>query len=182
MKNEKLKKLVLSAIMIALATVLSFVKVYKLPLGGSITLLSMLPIVLVSVFYGVKQGLITAFAYSVIQMLVDLGEVVGWGLTPTALIGCIIFDYIIAFTVIGLAGIFRKKGLWGIIGGTALALFLRFVSHLISGVLIFDIWCEWSSPLLYSICYNGSFMLPELIFTAIGAAALFKLPQIRDIK
>lgn len=181
MKNEKLKKIVLSAIMIALATVLSMVKVYKLPLGGSITLLSMLPIVIVSVLYGIKHGLLTAFVYAAVQMFIDLGEVVGWGLTPMALVGCILFDYIIAFTAIGVAGIFRKKGLWGIVGGTALALVLRFLSHLISGVFIFDIWCEWSSPLLYSICYNGSFMLPELIITAIAAAAFFKLPQAKSL-
>ena len=181
MKNEKLKRLVLSAIMIALATVLSFVKVYKLPLGGSVTLLSMLPIVVVSMLYGVKQGLATAFAYSAVQMFVDLGEVVGWGLTSTALVGCILFDYIIAFTGIGIAGIFRKKGFLGIIGGTAIALFWRFVSHLISGVFIFDIWCEWSSPLLYSVCYNGSFMLPELVFTALAVAFVFKLPQMKRL-
>ena len=115
MKNEKLKRLVLSAIMIALATVLSVIKVYKLPLGGAVTLFSMLPIVVVSVLYGVKQGLLTAFVYSAVQMFLDIGEVTGWGLTPAALVGCILFDYIIAFTAIGVAGIFRKKGFWGII-------------------------------------------------------------------
>lgn len=170
MKRSNLYLLVEGAVMIALATVLSLIRIYKLPLGGSITLLSMLPICLFSIRRGIKWGVGASFVYSVIKLMLDLSEVLSWGLSSLALIGCFVFDYIIAFTVIGLAGMFRSRGKTGMIIGICVALFLRFCSHLISGTFIFDTWLpeEWSSPFLYAIVYNGSFMLPELVLTGIG--------------
>lgn len=179
-KKTNVKRLVLTAVLIGLATVLSLIKVYQLPLGGSITLLSMLPIALISIEYGISWGLVGAFAYSLIQFGFGIGEgLFGWGLSPVALIACIVLDYILAYTAIGVAGVFRKKGTFGIISGVAIAIALRFVFHLLSGALIFDIWMpeEWSNPWLYSVVYNGSYMLPELIFTVIGSVVLFKTPQ-----
>ena len=181
--KEKTQRLTLTAIMLALASVLSMVKVYELPLGGSITLLSMLPIVLISIKYGVKWGAFTSFAYALIQIGLDLGKLMSWGLTPQMWIGSIIFDYIVAFGILGFAGIFKKRGLVGICSGIALTLSLRFASHVLSGVIFFGTWMPegWSNTLIYSICYNGSFMLPELILTMIGAVILFKTPQIKKI-
>ncbi len=187
--NKPVYKLTLSAIFIALATGLSFIKVYELPLGGSITLLSMLPIVMLSVMLGIKWGLISAFAYAVIQMLLGLPAVLSWGLSPLTLVGTILFDYIIAFTVLGFGGTFAKKGYFGICLGTVLAVFLRFVSHFISGYVIFanfepfEVFGETitGNAFLYSLCYNGSYMLPELIITTIAAVVLFRLPQINKL-
>ena len=169
------------AVMIALATVLSLIKVWKMPLGGSITALSMLPICLFSVMFGLKWGLGGAFVYAVIQLMLDLPEAMGWGLTPTVWVGMILFDYLIAFTVLGLAGVFRRKKEAGALLGTCLAMFLRFVSHVISGTLFFGAWLPegWSNPLIYSICYNGLFMLPELILTGIVMFSLLKIPVIK---
>ena len=107
-KSSNIKRLCVSAIMIALATVFSLIKVYTLPLGGSITLLSMLPIVFLSVSYGIGWGFFSAFVYTLIQMFLDLAAVASWGLTPAIFIGCIAFDYILAYTALGIAGIFRK--------------------------------------------------------------------------
>lgn len=182
-KSNKLYLLIECALMVALATVLSFVRVYKLPLGGSVTLLSMLPICMLSIRHGLKWGLGGGFVYAFLQLMLEIGEIVSWGLTPLALIGCILFDYLIAFTVIGLAGIFRKKGRSGMIVGIALALFLRFCSHMVSGTLIFDIWMPegWSNPFIYSLAYNGSYMLPELIFTVIAAVLLTKTPAFKRL-
>lgn len=174
-------KLTLSAIFVALATVLSLIKVYKLPLGGAVTLLSMLPIVMLSVMLGVKWGLGAAFVYSLAQLALDLGDVLTWGLTPASLVGTIFLDYIFAFTVLGLAGLFAKKGYLGICFGSVLVMVLRFLCHFVSGIIIFDIWCEWDSVWLYSLCYNGSFMLPELILTTVAAVILFRLPQVKKI-
>jgi thiamine transporter len=120
-----------------------------------------------------------AFTYSVFQMLLSFGEVLSWGLTPLTLIATFLIDYILAYTVLGFAGLFYKKGYIGIVIGTALAVFLRFVCHYITGVFIFDIWCEWDNVWLYSLVYNGAYMLPEIILTTIGAAVIFKLPQIK---
>lgn len=175
-------KLTLSAIFIALATVLSLIKVYELPLGGSITLLSMLPIIMASCMLGPKWGFGTAFVYSVIQLLLGvMGGLFAWGLTPWSLVGAIVLDYILPFTLLGLGGIFAKKGIWGIVSGTVLALAARFLCHLLSGAVIFDIWCEWDSVWFYSLCYNGSYMLPELITTTVAVAIIFKLPQIKKL-
>ena len=168
---------------VTLATVLSLIKLYEAPLGGSVTLLSMLPVCVLSIRLGLKWGLAGGFLYAMIQMFLDLGKVISWGLTPAALIGCIIFDYLLAFTVIGLAGLFRRNGRIGMILGIALALFGRFCSHLVSGTLIFDIWMPdgWGNPFVYSVAYNGAYMLPELVFTVAAVMILTKTPAFRRV-
>lgn len=172
------KKLTMSAILIALSAALSLVKIFEMPLGGSVTLLSMLPVCMLSIMYGCKWGLFCSFIYSLTQLLFGIWAVLGWGLTPAALIGCIAFDYIIAFTVTGFAGMFRKHGVPGYIGGIALAMVMRLVSHVISGVIFFASWApEGWNPLLYSVSYNGLYMLPEMAFTVIGAVFLLKEPH-----
>jgi len=187
MKNSKTQMLVLGAVMIALATVLSLVKVYKLPWGGSITLLSMLPICIFSIKNGIRWGLFVSFVYSLVQLGLDLGEVLSWGLTPVTLIACFALDYILAYSVLGLAGMFRNHGLPGWIGGTAAAVLLRLAAHFLSGVLIWhsfgDLWDGFSTEneFIYSILYNGSYMVPEMIFTVIGAIILFSVPQTRKM-
>ena len=180
-QNSKVKRLCVSAIMIALATVLSLIKVYTLPLGGSITLLSMLPIVFLSINYGLGWGFFSAFVYSLIQLFLDLAAVSSWGLTAEIFIGCIIFDYILAFTALGIAGIFRKKGTVGALLGVCLAMFLRFFSHFLSGVILFRSYEMFNSPFLWSVAYNGSFMLPEMIFTAVGVFFLFRNKNFKQI-
>lgn len=149
------KKLTMSAVMIALSVALSLVKIIQMPLGGSVTLLSMLPVCMLSIMYGTR-----------------------WGLTPQSLVGTIIFDYLVAFTVLGFAGLFRTKGVGGYIGGISLAMAMRVVSHVISGVIFFASWApEGWNPFIYSICYNGAYMVPEAVFTFIGAVVLFKEPH-----
>lgn len=179
--KKPIYKLTLSAVFIALATVLSMIKVYDPPLGGSVTLLSMLPVAMLSCMFGLKWGLGASFVYALGQMFLSFGEVCSWGLTPVALVATFLIDYILAYFVLGFAGVFAKKGYLGMCIGTALAVFLRFVCHYITGVFIFDIWCEWDSVWLYSLCYNGGYMLPEIITTTVAAAILYKLPQIKKI-
>ena len=111
----------------------------------------------------------------------------GWGLTPVMLIACILLDYVLAYTSLGIAGIFRNKGAAGWLGGTILAVFIRFLFHFLSGVVIWhsygELWNGFSTDntVLYSLLYNGSYMLPEMIFTGIGAYVLFKVPQTRKL-
>ena len=185
-KKQKTRMLAEGAVMIALATILSFLQVVKFPWGGAITVLSMLPIVLFSLRYGVKYGLGVAFVYSLIQFVQGMADgIFGWGLTPVALIACIFIDYIFAFTVLGIAGVFGNKKMFSIIGGVVVALLGRFLCHFISGVLIFNSFGElWSgfatdNSWLYSLVYNGAYMLPEIIFTTAGAIILLKTPSIR---
>lgn len=177
-QSVNIKRMVLTAVLIGMGAALSLIKLWKMPLGGSVTLLSMLPIALISIEYGIGWGLTGAFAYSMIQLALDLSEVLSWGLSASALIGCFLLDYIFAFTAIGLSGLFRKKGVVGICSGIGIALLIRFICHLISGTIIFDSWLPegWANPFIYSVCYNGTFMLPELGMTMAGAVALFKVP------
>ncbi len=176
------KKLTLSAVMIALSAVLSLVRVYQMPLGGSITLLSMLPVCAVAICYGTKWGLFTSILYSCVQIGLDLGSLMGYGMTAGTWIGCLAFDYILAFGALGLAGLWRKRGTLGMSLGVALACVIRFISHFISGAIVFAVFCpEGWNVYLYSIAYNGSYMLPELIITVVGAILLFRLPQVRKL-
>ena len=175
------------AILLALAVVLSYVKIFQLPFDGSITLFSMLPICLISIKYGIKWGLGAAFCYSWFQIL--QGGVFAWGLTPVMLIGSLFLDYILAFTVLGLAGIFRKKGYLGMVLGIVLVCALRFLVHFLAGVILWANFEEFiafgqswvNRPVLYSICYNGIYMLPETILTSVMAAVILKIPQIKKL-
>lgn len=176
------KKLTLSAIMIALSAVLSLVKVYELPLGGSITLLSMLPVAVIAICYGTKWGLFCSALYAFVQIGMDLGKLMGYGMTAGTWVGCLVFDYLLAYGALGLSGIFGKKGTLGMVMGLAVALFIRFISHYISGAIVFAIFCpEGWNVHLYSLAYNGSYMLPELILTIIGAVLLFRIPQVKKL-
>lgn len=187
MKNKKIEAIVTSAILLALSIVLSYIKVFQLPFGGSVTVLSMLPICIVSIKYGLGWGLGTGFCLSVFQLLQDGPW--SWGLTSTMLVGSLFLDYIIAFTVLGLAGMFRKHGTVGAVAGIAVACVLRFLSHFVSGIVLWanleefvafgETWVN--HPVLYSLCYNGSFMLAETVFTIIGAVVLFSIPQTKKI-
>lgn len=176
MTTTKTKRLVESALMVALAAVLSLIKIWKMPLEGSVTLLSMLPICLLSIRYGVKWGLFVSAFYSVVQIALDLASLMSWGMTVRIWIGALIFDYLLAYTPLGLAGLFRKKGSIGIVCGISLVMVMRFISHFISGTIFFDVWCpEGWNPAWYSVCYNGFYMLPELIFTVAGTLILSKM-------
>ena len=187
MKRTRTQALVECALLLAMAVALSYVKLFTLPFDGSITLLSMLPVCLVAVRHGTAWGLGTAFAYSWFQIL--QGGVFAWGLTPGMLVASLFLDYILAFTVLGLAGVLRRRGMGGVLLGVAMVCLLRFLAHFISGVVL---WAnleefvafgrEWvGRPWLYSLCYNGVYMLPETVFTVLGAFVLFRVPQMRRL-
>lgn len=192
MKNKKnIFRLTECALFVALATVLSLVKIWQMPLGGSITLLSMLPICMISFRHGLKWGFISSGVYSLIQLIlgITMEGLFGWGLTPAMLIGCILFDYILPFTLLGTAGVFRKKGEIGFYIGIAVAFLLRFLCHFISGYIIFANLEQWSifgstfenAPVLYSICYNAFYIVPELIITVAVTVVLMRFPAFKKL-
>ena len=195
MKNPKLLMLTECSVMLALSIVLSFVRIFKMPMGGSVTLLSMLPVMLVSVKYGLKGGLPCAFGLALFRLLraVAEGDVFVWCETATTQIVCALFDYLIPFTVLGCACMFRGMAdrLRGrnrkaadalLLAGFVIVIFIRFLCHFITG---FTIWGQWAedgqSPYIYSLLYNGWYMLPECIFTTVGAAILINIPVIRKL-
>lgn len=178
---SKTRTLVECALMIAVGTVLAQIKIFEMPYGGSVTLLSMLPFILVSYRHGLAWGLLTGFANSLLQML--FGFYAPPAGTVTAFIGVVLLDYVLAFTVLGAACVFArpfKNRLVGIVVGVAAVCCLRFVCSWISGAWLWGSYqdsYEWAVGMnvwLYSFIYNGSYMLPELVLTAIGAGALYK--------
>lgn len=181
MKSTNIRKLTVSAILIALAAVLSLIKIWTNPWGGSVTLLSMVPIVLISVMFGVRWGLFSSFVYALIQIGLDIAGMMSWGMDARMWIGAIVFDYLVAYTAVGLGGVFRKKGAVGVCLGTALALVVRFISHFVSGYIFFDIWMPetFSNSAVYSVVYNGTYMLPELVTTVLAIFILYKTSTVK---
>lgn len=177
MTNTNTRKIVECAIMIALATVLSYLTIFSAPMGGSITAFSQVPIVIIGYRYGLKWGAFTGVVHGILQMLLQgLGNfayVKGIG----SYLILILFDYIIAFAVLGIGGaIFRKaikQQALAIGVGAAVASALRFISHFISGVTIWGEYAGgWKSVWTYSFGYNGFYMLFEGIITIVGVVAL----------
>ena len=134
---SKTRILVECALMIALGTVLANIKIFELPNGGSITLFSMVPFILVSFRHGAKWGLFTGFVNSLLQMLLGFYAPPAPGLLP--LVGMILLDYVLAFTLLGLACVFAKpfqNRLLGTAVGSAVVCFIRFLYSFLSRVLI----------------------------------------------
>ena len=179
-KKSKLYTLVECAILIAIATVLSIIKIYEAPLGGSVTLFSMVPIILISFRHGIKWGLGSGFVYSVLQLMLGMKNVM---YVPgiVGIILCILLDYILAFTVLGLAGIFKTDKIFKIIFATLFLCVLRYICHVLSGAVV---WYEitkqggWNDLVMrtgmwvYSLIYNIQYMLPETIITLVAAPAI----------
>ena len=177
---SKTRILVECALMIAIGTVLSNIKIFTMPNGGSVTLLSMLPFVLVSFRHGVKWGLFTGLVNGCLQMLLGFYAPPAPGLLP--LVGMILLDYVLAFTLLGLAGAIAKpfkNRLVGVAVGTAAVCGIRFLCSFLSGVLVWGNLNEGLSAWTYSLVYNASYMLPETILTTIAAVLIYKAaPQL----
>lgn len=210
---NKTKRLTESAMLLAVAIVLELVAkmiIPELPFGGQITLVSMLPVVLISYRHGVKWGLVTGVAYALLEMAIGAKTVAaafqpgyfGDGvMLVNAFIMCLL-DYLVAYTVLGLGGCFRNKipnrGV-GLMCGSLVALGARYVAHIVSGYILFSGWAEWFftqegfpawgtqlvnslSPsmlgFVYSVVYNGMYMIPEMVITAVVALLLARIPKI----
>ena len=172
---SKTRTLVECALMIALGTVLANIKIYELPNGGSVTLFSMVPFILVSFRHGAKWGLFTGFVNSLLQMLLGFYAPPAPGLLP--LVGMILLDYVLAFTLLGLACVFAKpfkNRLLGVAVGTAIVCLIRFLCSFLSGVLIWGNLNEGLPEWVYSLTYNGSYMLPETILSVVAVVLLHK--------
>lgn len=214
MEKTKTTKLVVSGMMISLGTILSLLKLYELPFGGTVTVASMVPVILVSYIYGVKWGMFTSLIYSLLQLICGVATgIVSRMFLPgdeqmvlSAAISICILDYILAYFVLGFGGMFKgkfKQKSTEIILGSAVAVTLRWVMHVISGYIFYGAWAEWffgdvtglagipafegicswvmenvsgnALALLYSAVYNGAYMLPELIITMVFAPFIYSV-------
>ena len=173
MKNST-RALCEGAAMVALAMVLGYIKFFELPQGGSITI-GMLPIFLFAVRFGLGKGLLCSIAYGILQLIFD--GAYAWGWTS------MILDYLVAYGVLGFAGLFAGKK-WGIFAGTVLGCVLRFIVHYISGVTIYRISAPteifnhtFTDPRLYSLIYNGSYVFIDMVICLVIFAFLMKPMQ-----
>lgn len=172
MKRKNVRALCECAILLALSIALSYVTIYKMPMGGEITLVSMLPVLLAGLRHGWGWGLGTAFIYSLFQLSQGIlgGNVFPYCYTTTAIIVCVLFDYLVPFTVLGCSAVVCVKKVPFSRVKTAVTfgvlVFIRFVCHLITGVFIWGQWApEGMGKFVYSLVYNAQYMLPELILT-----------------
>ena len=160
-KKFSAKQMAFSALAIALATVTSFIKIIHMPMGGSVTLLSMLIISLVGYWYGLGAGLTAAFAYGVLQMVIDPYIIS----VPQMLV-----DYIFAFTALGLSGMFVNTKNNGLTKGYLLGVAGRYFFAFLSGWIFFGIYASdygFKSSVIYSLAYNGAYILTEVVITLI---------------
>jgi len=175
------RALVEGAMMIALATVLSLFKLIEMPYGGSVTVASALPMIIFAYRHGTVYGLFAGTVYAVIQQLLGLNMlsyVTGW----QSVVAVIMLDYILAFVVVGLGGLFSKMKVQknALLFAALTVTLLRYVCHVVSG---FTVWRDISIPaeaaFVYSLGYNLTYMLPEgIILSAaayyVGSAVDFK--------
>ncbi len=171
MKRTTLQKMVTTAVLSALAVILTYVEIQVGPAGGSINIV-MLPIVLVAYCYGLGWGVGSGLVVGFVKCLIGGG--IGWGLPS------ILLDYVLAYAAVGLAGLFSGKD-WGLGLGAIVGSVGRFIIHFISGVTIYAIVAPeeiagitTSNAWLYSLVYNGLYMLPSAAIVIVLAFALKK--------
>ncbi len=158
-KKISVKQLVFSSMAVALALVTSMIKLFKLPMGGSVTLLSMLFIVLIGYWYGLGAGLTAAIAYGILQLIID----------PYILsFPQMMVDYLLAFGALGLSGLFcNKKN--GLVKGYIVGVLARYFFAFLSGWIFFGMYApeEFPNAVVYSLAYNGSYIGAEALITLI---------------
>ncbi len=187
--NNKTKTMVECAILIAATVILSFIKIYEAPLGGSVTLFSMVPLMIISIRHGLGWGLGSAFIFSIFKLWMGAGNF-AYVPTLTGIIVVILLDYIVAYTSIGLAGAFRKfkfakneKTNLTVIAliGVSFACVVRFMSHFVNGAVVwYEItknleWNEYVQTVgmwLYSFVYNITYLGPETLMTLVAVPVI----------
>lgn len=215
MKSQQTtRRLVTSAMLIAVASVLAlvseFIPFLQLRFGGTLTLASMLPIILISYMYGLKWGLGSAAVYAVIQIFMGFKTVAAL-FTPDSdsymalwmAICVVLLDYFLAYTSLGLGGIFARKkgGCLRLVLSGVVAQVICYAFHVLSGFLFYGAWADWfftesaakdlaisgwimehlsgrGLALLYSLIYNALYMLPEIVLTAAVAALIYRIPAV----
>ncbi len=171
-----------SAVMLALATVLSLLPLVEMPYGGSITACSGLPLLVLAYRHGTKWGLFAGLVYGLLQMFLGLKNVM-YFTTPLSVAAVILLDYLLAFAVLGLGGAFRRRlrnQTAGLLCGTLIAYGLRYLLHVLAGATV---WAGLSIPteaaLVYSLAYNLTYMLPETVVCLLGVAFLSNVLDLR---
>jgi len=177
--RESVRALTESAILVALGVILSHLVLFRMPQGGSVTPFAMLPVIVIGIRHGLKWGLGSGFVFACLQMIRQFwppptGTLEGY-------IAVVMLDYIIAYSVLGLSGLFKGKK-FGLIYAIPMCIALRFLSHFVSGLVVWNIYAGEQPVWLYSLIYNGSYMGVELVITtAVGAVLCTALPMLFNV-
>ena len=157
-KKMSAKQLTFCAVAMALALVTSFIKVASLPMGGSITLFSMFFMCFIGYLYGPKIGIMTGVAYGILQLIIE-----PYIYAPLQ----VLLDYPLAFGALGMSGFFSKKK-FGLTTGVIVGILGRYICHVISGYVFFASYApEGMNPMIYTLGYSATYIVPELIATVI---------------
>ena len=175
-QSSTIVKLTESAMMIAIATLLSMAKLIDMPYGGSVTMASMLPLVIISYRHGTGWGLLTGLAYGAVQLALGTKNIGYLPVKDFASVATLIAaDYLVAFAVLGFGGIFRrlcKRQTTALALGSVLVAVLRYICHVIAGWTVWASFTVSKAGLLYSISYNATYMLPEMLVLVVAAVFL----------
>lgn len=151
-KTWNAKSLAFAALSIALSFILSYIKIFRMPNSGSVTLASMLPLMLFAASYGVGPGLLAGAAYGLLQYLQG-----GWFVHPIQFL----LDYPLAFALIGLAGLYKYMpkawSQWSIYAAMVLGALGRCLSATLAGIFY------WETAPWASLVYNGAYLVPDTL-------------------
>lgn len=171
-KKWSTRMLAEGGVMIALSILLSYIKIYQAPQGGSVTAGSMIPIMFFAMRWGIGPGVFVGIIYGILDFILK-----PYFYHPVQFL----LDYPIAYGFLGLAGIAtmkngktNRKEYFFIFLGVLLSIGGRFISHLLSGVIFFAEYAGDQNPWLYSIIYNAGYLVPELIISFIILVLLWK--------
>ncbi|MCL1828221.1 MAG: energy-coupled thiamine transporter ThiT [Oscillospiraceae bacterium] len=171
MKNMKVRALCEGAIMVALAQILEYIKLYQLPYGGSVTF-AMIPLVLFAVRWGLSRGLIAGVALGLLQLALDGAYAYTWQ--------SMILDYLLAYAALGFAGLFKGRKS-GVFCGAFVGALARYAVHVLSGVYVWAAYMPevflglpMGSAWIYSPLYNAVYMGPNLAVCLVVFGILYK--------
>jgi thiamine transporter len=172
------KSLALAGVCISMSFALSYIKLWDMPNGGALTLASLFPLALYSYLYGLKKGLFAGFCYSLLQAIQD-----PWIIHPAQFL----LDYPIAFTAVGLAGIFKSSKindkaprLAFSLGCGAVGLF-RYIAHTLSGIFAFETYAKGQNAVLFSLGYNLYVLVDIALVIAVGILILSSKSLLKEL-
>lgn len=171
-KNWSTQMLVEAGLMIALSFILSNIRLYKMPQGGSVTAGSMIPIILFSLRWGVKPGITMGMVFGMLKLATG-----GYVFSFIQ----VVLEYPIAFGLLGISGMFKdgidraKEGKYGkIVLASFIGILGRFICHFIAGFVFFGEYADGINPVLHSLIYNSSYLIPEFILTFLIISVIWK--------
>lgn len=169
-KLNDTRSIVYGAVAMALAFVLSYARLFKLPNGGSITFASLLPLMIYCCMFGTRRGLIVCSLYGVLQALQD-----PYIIHPMQFL----LDYPLAFGLVGVSGIFMEKGVFkekkilAFLFGGVVAVLLRYICHVCSGTFAFAEYTDFKAALAYSLGYNATYVFADMAISLVAGSFLF---------